>query len=77
MAYLYLPLHTGHFKVINQDLLDFRIKPGDDFYQFVNGKSISNTRIPDSMGKWGNINKLLESNNKKIKTTTTIIPYLI
>lgn len=67
MAYLYLPLHTGHFKVIDQDLLDFRIKPGDDFYQFVNGKSISNTIIPDSMGKWGNINKLLESNNKKIK----------
>lgn len=60
-------LITARIKIIDHNLLDYKTEPGDNFYQFVNGKSIKNIRIPDSMGKWGSINELVERNNKKIR----------
>lgn len=47
--------------------LDRSVHPCEDFFQFTAGGFIQNNPIPESEGRWGQFNILIESNNEKIK----------
>ncbi len=47
--------------------IDSTAKPTDDFYQFVDGKWITNNPIPQSESRWGSFNELYEKNTAKLK----------
>src|SRR6185295_7909907 len=49
---------------IDTSLLDNRIKPGDDFFEYVNAKWIAANPIPSTKSRWGAFN-LLDENSKK------------
>ncbi len=44
--------------------MDTSVSPADDFFKYVNGKWLENTKIPDDQGSWGSFNELRENNNK-------------
>jgi putative endopeptidase len=49
---------------INLDLMDNSIKPGDDFYKYVNGKWLETNEIPDEYASWGSAYELLKKTNE-------------
>lgn len=44
--------------------MDTSVSPAEDFFKYVNGKWLENTKIPDDQGRWGSFNELRENNNK-------------
>src|SRR6476660_7873623 len=52
-------------KPIDVSLLDNTIKPGDDFFEYVNSKWIAANPIPSTKSRWGAFN-LLDENSKKL-----------
>ncbi len=51
---------------LNLDYMDTKIKPQDDFYNFVNGTWMKNTSIPADRSRWGSFDGL----RKKTDITT-------
>jgi len=47
--------------------MDKSIKPGDDFFNYVNGTWIKNTEIPADKSRWGSFIELREENNKRLR----------
>ena len=47
--------------------IDSTAKPTDDFYQFVNGKWLKNTVIPQEESRWGSFNELAKKNQEKLR----------
>ncbi len=47
--------------------LDTTINPADDFFKYMNGNWIKNTKIPDDQSGWGSFYTLGEENLKKTK----------
>lgn len=45
---------------INIDNIDSLVRPGDDFFQFVNGRWIAGAEIPSDQGSWGTVGELRE-----------------
>src|SRR5438128_3733130 len=43
--------------------MDPSVKPGDDFFRYVNGAWIKRTEIPPEYSRWGAFNELIERNN--------------
>jgi len=43
--------------------MDTSVKPGDDFFRYVNGAWIKRTEIPPEYSRWGAFNELIERNN--------------
>ena len=52
------PLRSG----IDRTNFDTSIRPGDDFYQYVNGNWIKNNPIPPENSRWGAFPKLRDDN---------------
>jgi len=46
--------------------MDSSVNPGDDFYRFVNGKWIENTKIPPTQAELGAFNDLNELTEKRL-----------
>ncbi len=53
-------------KGINHEFLDKDIKPGEDFYQFVNGGWMSQTEIPPDRSSWGSFHELSKNTDEKV-----------
>ncbi len=49
---------------VNVDLMDKTVKPGDDFFRFVNGKWYDNTEIPSDRVRWGSFDELRQNTDK-------------
>ena len=49
---------------INLELMDTSVKPGDDFFRFVNGKWFDNTEIPADKTRWGSFDELRQNTDK-------------
>jgi putative endopeptidase len=47
--------------------IDTAVKPTDDFYEFVNGKWLTNTAIPAEESRWGSFDELREKNKTKLR----------
>ncbi len=52
---------------INLDYLDTSVKPGDDFFRFVNGKWLDKNQIPDDRTRWGSFDELRENTDKDVQ----------
>jgi putative endopeptidase len=52
---------------INIDYIDTSVKPGDDFFRFVNGKWLDNNQIPDDRTRWGSFDELREKTDKDVQ----------
>ncbi|TGD57532.1 M13 family metallopeptidase [Flavobacterium humi] len=46
---------------INLDLMDKSVKPGDDFFRFVNGTWFDKTQIPADRVRWGSFDELRQN----------------
>lgn len=53
-----------HKPGINLDLMDKSVKPGDDFFRFVNGKWFDKTEIPADKSRWGSFDELRQNTDK-------------
>ncbi|WP_298395581.1 M13 family metallopeptidase [Flavobacterium sp.] len=49
---------------INLDLMDKSVKPGDDFFRFVNGSWFDKTEIPADRTRWGSFDELRQNTDK-------------
>lgn len=48
---------------INLSYMDKKVKPGDDFFRYVNGTWIDQTQIPGDKTRWGSFDELRERTN--------------
>jgi len=58
-------------KFIDTANFDFSVKPGDNFYQYVNGNWIKNTPVPASKTRWGSFDQLADESSKALKGLLT------
>lgn len=49
---------------INLELMDKTVKPGDDFFRFVNGTWYDKTEIPSDRVRWGSFDELRQNTDK-------------
>jgi putative endopeptidase len=49
---------------INLDLMDKSVKPGDDFFRYVNGAWFDKTDIPADRTRWGSFDELRQNTDK-------------
>ena len=49
---------------INLDLMDKSVKPGDDFFRYVNGTWFDKTEIPSDRVRWGSFDELRQNTDK-------------
>ena len=54
-------------KYIDPANMDLSVKPGDDFYEYANGKWLKNNPIPPSKTGWGSFNVLREESSAALK----------
>ena len=54
-------------KFIDPANMDLTVKPGDNFYLYVNGNWIKNTPVPASKTRWGSFNQLADESSKALK----------
>jgi putative endopeptidase len=47
--------------------MDKSVKPGEDFFRYVNGTWLKNTEIPGDKVQWGSFMELRENNQKQLK----------
>src|SRR6476659_8655218 len=55
-------------KYIDKANMDLSVKPGDNFYLYVNGGWIKNNPIPGSKTRWGSFDVLREESSKRMQT---------
>lgn len=48
---------------LNLDNMDTTVKPGDDFYRYVNGKWLDTNKIPDEYSSWGSAYEVFKKTN--------------
>ncbi len=49
------------------EFMDKTIKPGDDFYKYVNGTWLKNNPVPPAYSRWGAFSEITENNDRIIK----------
>lgn len=49
---------------INLDFMDKTVKPGDDFFRFVNGTWFDQTEIPNDRVRWGSFDELRQNTDR-------------
>lgn len=49
---------------INLDFMDKTVKPGDDFFRYVNGTWFDQTEIPNDRVRWGSFDELRQNTDK-------------
>ncbi|GGD21723.1 M13 family metallopeptidase [Flavobacterium orientale] len=49
---------------INLEFMDTKVKPGDDFFRYVNGTWFDKTEIPADRTRWGSFDELREKTDK-------------
>ena len=49
---------------INLDFMDKSVKPGDDFFRYVNGLWFDKTEIPSDRVRWGSFDELRQNTDK-------------
>ena len=55
-------------KYIDKANMDLSVKPGDNFYMYVNGGWIKNNPVPGSKTRWGSFDLLREESSKRMQT---------
>src|SRR6476469_3459253 len=58
-------------KYIDKANMDLSIKPGDNFYLYVNGNWLKKNAIPGTKTRWGSFDVLREESSKRMQTLLT------
>ncbi len=66
-AFTLMKLPPVSQKPIDAAALDKSIKPGDDFFDYVNNTWIKNNPIPATESRWGSFNVLIDSNKNVLR----------
>jgi putative endopeptidase len=53
---------------VNIALMDKTVKPGNDFFKFVNGTWLKNTQIPADRNRWGSFDELRKKTDSDVMT---------
>ena len=56
-----------NFRFIDTANMDLSVKPGDNFFQYAEGKWLKNNPVPPSKTRWGSFNVLIENNSQRLK----------
>src|SRR5262245_44268149 len=59
-------LETGQ-SGLDLGAIDKSIRPGDDFYRFVNGSWLRANPVPSTESRWGSFNLVAEQNNEVLR----------
>lgn len=59
---------TGRTVFFDKAGMDTTVKPGDNFFEYVNGAWVKVTAIPDDQSRWGSFNIIYEDNLAKMKS---------
>ncbi len=51
---------------INTSFMDTKVRPGDDFFRFVNGTWYDNTEIPADRNRWGSFDELRQNTDRDV-----------
>jgi putative endopeptidase len=60
-------VYQRHTAGIQLEGMNRKVKPQDDFFQFVNGNWLKNNPIPQTESRWGNFNILNENNMETLR----------
>ncbi|MCW3079783.1 M13 family metallopeptidase [Segetibacter sp.] len=55
-------------KYVDKSNMDLSVKPGDNFYMFVNGNWLKNNPVPASKTRWGSFDVLREESSQRLRT---------
>ncbi|UYW00944.1 M13 family metallopeptidase [Flavobacterium agricola] len=55
------PAQAKEGRGINLNFMDTSVKPGDDFFRYVNGTWVDNTEIPADRSRWGSFDELRQN----------------
>ncbi len=55
------------FKFIDKANMDLSVAPGDNFFEYVNGSWLKNTKIPDDKTRWGSFDELRDKTNMAVQ----------
>ncbi|MDR0793015.1 MAG: M13 family metallopeptidase [Chitinophagaceae bacterium] len=55
-------------KYIDKKNMDLSVKPGDNFYRYVNGNWIKNNPVPPSKTRWGSFDELREESSRRLRS---------
>ncbi|HXB43751.1 MAG TPA: M13 family metallopeptidase, partial [Puia sp.] len=66
-AFGFIPPKKKTRKFIDRANMDMTVKPGDNFYQYVNGGWLKNNPVPASKTRWGSFDELREQSSRRIK----------
>src|SRR5271154_3796970 len=64
----FIPPKKKGRKFIDKANMDLSIKPGDNFYEYVNGNWIKNNPVPPSKTRWGSFDELREQSSQRLKS---------
>ncbi len=59
-----VPSYENGFDI---SIMDKSVDPGDDFFKYVNGTWLKNSKIPSDKSRWGSFIELREENQKRLK----------
>ncbi len=71
MAFTLPPIDPPIRKFIDPANMDLTVKPGDNFYEYANGKWLATNPIPASKTRWGSFNILADKSLDAMKTLLT------
>lgn len=60
--------YSNTIKYVDRSNMNLSIKPGDNFYLFVNGNWLLNNPVPASKTRWGSFDALREESSQRLKT---------
>ncbi|MCH5231700.1 MAG: hypothetical protein J1F43_07900, partial [Muribaculaceae bacterium] len=64
-------LQAEHLKSLNGNGLDKNVKPGEDFYLFVNQEWMNEHPLTPEYSRYGQFNVLQDSSNNRVKRIVT------
>jgi putative endopeptidase len=67
-ALSFIPPKKKAHKFIDKANMDLSVKPGDNFYEYVNGNWIKNNPVPASKTRWGSFDELREQSSQRIRS---------
>src|ERR1022692_4041940 len=66
-AFGFIPPKKKNHRFIDRANMDLTVKPGDNFYGYVNGAWLKNNPVPASKTRWGSFDELREQSSQRIK----------